>query len=798
MNKQSSFCDLIERLNAQLIIVIENDFKPLEDLQAILSKLIYLNSEDINNLLYEIRLNNDHFTGLINSFIKELSSVVSHDVHLNKLIGTGRVITALEILKDKNLEYDKLEIKGKEILEHLERAANSNESFYAILLKYGIARYPESYNPFFNELNNFIPRKSLRLFTSATPSEWDEINNEVIKNTSSDEFCLFIVDKKLGEDNDEGERFINQNIIDLKNRSDTNVISVLYTSIPKEKPLHNLNDYYTIEVYKKDPSSLEQITIGLGTCTYVHIFDRLKKIHSMAIDEAFQLALNRAENMKYLASMANEEGITPFEAVNRWFDIARKDSVAKGLLKKSSNLTQYHYILGLTQILSEEFFKTKIDNWDFETESKIQRLNTSEIYDYTVNQLHLPPAPGDIFEKNGEYYILMGQDCDFSVRKDKMERNAKMGELLKCSFDYKLLNEKITIGKDKIGINYFRNSNDEIGSLQVRFGKHVNADFNILDLCTFKADGNCSLNLTETLNNSIQKLLPEAWKLNYSKLQEFFNSLVQINNILTVQSKTVSSLSTYDLSVLNFTTNQNEINYSLKRVCRLKDEFRDVIIKNYWDHRGRIGVNTIAITDTETLYFSSLECGFLGQEKELIDINYNVMIQRSFNRERNKSLSNLPVIINLQDLKTKIPDLSVVEYNEIIIENSGITDNKSKISFKKCLDDNGLLKGISITYPYKILPSGRLLHSKENITLLEFIPEHNQLRDISKNSKIIFLDNQEEIYLFDDNGKPKKFSFSEISRGIYVPDFEVSVLLKENTISVEPRLYKFQVASTIE
>lgn len=801
MNTKSEFCTLIEQLNANLIVFIENDFELLKDFEAILSKLIYLNPQDLNKLLCELGLNNEHFPKLLDSFTKTFFEITSSDAGLKKLVSTGRITTALEINQDENPGYKELLLKGYEILRFLEESAQKKESFYDIFLKYGIARYHESYNQIFNELNKFIPRKSLRLYTSASPTEWDEINKEVIENTSFDEFCLFIVDKKLGGDNDEGERFIDDNIIvgQLTSKK-VNVISIIYTSYPVEKQIHDLKDYYTIEVNKKDASSLEQIAIGLGTCTYVHIFDRLKNLHSEAIEEAFQLAINRTENMKYLASMANEEGITPFEAVNRWFDIARKDSISKGLLRRKSNLTQYHYILGLTQVLSEKFLKSKIKKWDFETESQIQRLNTSEIYDYTINQLHLPPTPGDIFEKNGEYYILMGQDCDFSVRKDKIARNAKMAELLKCSFEHKLLNEKIAIEKDKLRINYFRNSNDEIGSLEIRLGNHVNADFNVLDLCTFKVDGSCFLNLSESLDRSIQSLLPEAWRLNYIKLQEFFSSLIQINDILISQSKDINSLSTYDISVLNFTKKYNEIDYSLKRVCRLKDEFRDVIVKNYWDHRGRIGINTIAITETETLAFSFLEYGFLGQKMNIIDIDYSILVQRSLNRELNKSFSNLPVIINLQYLKTKITDLAVVESNEIIIENSTKIDNKSKITFKKCLDDNGLLKGISIIYPYKVEPSGRLLHTKEKITLLEFFSsEHfSQIKEIDKNSKIAFLDNHEETDLFDAHGKPRIINFSELSRGIYVPVFGFSVFLREDTIFVEPGLSELQVASTTE
>ncbi|OBZ07566.1 hypothetical protein A8L34_25885 [Bacillus sp. FJAT-27264] len=800
MNTKSDFCTLIERLNANLIVIIENDFEPLMDLEDIFSKMIYLNPQDLTKLLYEIRLDTESFLTLLSNFKDTYFEVAAKDEVIKKLVGAGRIIAAFEAQKEENAEYDKLFTIGQEIIILLENAANEIVQFYDIFLKYGISRYHESYKQIFIELNKFTPRKSLRLYRSASPTEWDEINNEVLENTSSDEFCLFIVDKKLGDDNDEGMRFIDDNIMQEMKNSRVNIISIIYTSYPVERELNELNDYYTIEVNKKDTSSLKEITIGLGTCTYVHIFDRLKKLHSTAIDEAFHLALNRAGNMKYLASMADDEGITPFEAVNRWFDIARKDYVSKGLLKKTSKLTQYHYILGLTQVLSEEFLKSRTEKWDFETESQIQRLNTSEIYDYTINQLHLPPALGDIFEKNGEYFILMGQDCDLSVRKDKIARNAKMAELLKCSFEHELLSEKIILRKEKAGLNYFRNTNDEIGSLNIRFGNHVNADFHVLDLSTFKVDGSCYLNLKESLDKNIESLLPAAWKLNYLKLQEYFISLIQINNILALQSKNINSLSTYDISVLNFRESEGEIDYSLKRVCRLKDEFRDVIVKNYWDYRGRVGVNTIAVTDTETIMFPSLKCGYQGLELNVMEMEYYVLVQRSSNRNNNKSFSNLPVIINIQALKTKLIELNEIEEKEIMIESLSKMETKSKITFKKCIDENGLLTGIEIIYPYKVMPENRLLHTKEKVTLIEFFnkEQRTQLRTLSRKSKVLFLDNKEERSFFDENGRPRSLSFIEISRGICVPDFNFSVFLKEDTIYVESGLSLTEVAPTTE
>ena len=39
-----------------------------------------------------------------------------------------------------------------------------------------------------------------------------------------------------------------------------------------------------------------------------------------------------------------------------------------------------------------------------------------EQYDYYINEFLSPPMSGDIFYIKGEYYLLVGQECDLSIR----------------------------------------------------------------------------------------------------------------------------------------------------------------------------------------------------------------------------------------------------------------------------------------------------------------------------------------------------------------------------------------------
>lgn len=800
MTKKNDFSTLIEQLNASLIVFVENDFEPLIDFEAILSKLIFLPPVDIEDLLAELFSDGNEIQSFIESYSTFIKSVMTENHNLKKLIMKDRAVTALEISLEEHPEYTEMYNLGKRIISLLRYNANQNDSFFYTVLKYGIARHHESYNIIFSELDKMMPRKSIRFFTSATPTEWEQINAEVSKNLKDDEFCLFIVDKKLGEDNDEGEKFIDGNIISGKLRDrHKNIISIIYTSYQVEKQLHKINDYYTIEVNKRDPDALEQITIGLGTCAFVHIFDRLKNIHTEANNKAFEIAINRANNMKYLAKMAHEEGITPFEALNRWFDIAREDFISKELLKKSANLTQYHYILGLTQVLSETFFDSRASQWDFNSELEIQRLNTSEIFDYSINQLHLPPSPGDIFEKNGDFYILMGQDCDISIRRDKVTRKTQTAELLKCSFDNETISEKVLNDKDSLTINYFRNTNDEVGLLKVRFGNTTTADFSIIDLCAFNDEGKSMINIVEPLDSSILKVLPEAWKLNYLKLQDYLSNLVQIKELLNSHSKSIDVLSSYDLSVLTYNKDGDFIDYSINRVCRLKNEFRDLILRNYWNYKARVGLNTISVIDTETLTFSHLEYGHMGQEKKKLETEYSLLLQRTLNRDKNKSNSNFSVVINLHELKSKLPELSCIDSDEIIIEKKHIVESKSKIAFHKIINDDGSLKGISIIFPYRVSPSGRLIHNKDKFALFDFInPNGAEIKNLPKDTRLIFLNNNEEQDLFDSQGQLMRFEIPSLSRGIYIPIIDISVLLKGDTFYVESGLVALQIASTQE
>lgn len=135
MNTKSDFCTLIDQLNTKLIVFIENDFEPLTDFEAILSKLVYLNSKDLSKLFCELDLDrNEDFVQLFKHFKNHFveSTTINHSI--KKLAGAGRIVTALEISVDENPFYSELVQMGKSLIKTLELKAEDNEDFLILCL----------------------------------------------------------------------------------------------------------------------------------------------------------------------------------------------------------------------------------------------------------------------------------------------------------------------------------------------------------------------------------------------------------------------------------------------------------------------------------------------------------------------------------------------------------------------------------------------------------------------------------------------------------------------------------------
>ncbi|GIP22904.1 hypothetical protein [Paenibacillus sp. J22TS3] len=691
----SKFHSLVNYLNAELFVFIENEFEVRDKPEEILSWLILMPIQDKNLLVEELKIVDsvelsDEFNDMFNEFSK-----VEIDDTQYELINAGELELALEDSK-----YEFLLNKIKYLKEILEPIMEKNYELKPLFLKYGCGIYPLYCDDILSEITT--PRRSIRIYKSLP--EVKSFLEQVEERLTTSQFCVCIVDKAIDNEMEAGVNFV-RSLLEQRDKkrekghSVVNIASVIFTSNEEVSQPKSREDYFIIQTSKSEINSMAK---GLALCAYTEVFDKLKYIHQESIESATNVAWTRKENVRYLIEMANIEGITPFEAIQYWFKLNIENGISRKLIQgQADTQNQYKYVIGLTHFLNEEWIDIYEDA-HFELETEFQELNTFEIFDYTVNLQHLPPAPGDIFKINDTYRVLVGQDCDFIVRqKEKgILRNAKNADLLKATFEHNGSVDKITHGSNEIKINHFKNSDGRIGKLNISFNGQETSDFLLLDTCAFNQDGNCEILLNEDLREDVKRLLPSFWHDYYKTIQLKILKAKEVND----KVKDLELLKNNNKTIFDYQINGNKITFPFKRVCRIKKEFRDVILKFYWNYRGRSGINTIGNTIGQEINIPKFIYGTPGNfsEKENFGEFQTYQVKYSANQET-------IIVLNLQSCLRHIQFLRDIESEQIVIKDESYIDEKTNISFEKIKDDSGEIISLKIVRPLVVENTGNFI-----------------------------------------------------------------------------------------
>lgn len=591
---EDEFLNLIEKLRSYTIVIIENDFIPINNIEEVVSKYFQLNS--LNKAL--IKIHHKEEFNLLNEFELNFKSHFTTIGELEKsLLEAGKIKKLIEGKSDLNTKLN--ELKEKII----------DSSIYENFLNFGIFETDadENYNIFFKALDKIKDKIIINIFKNFDSYEenFTLIKNSIEKTNSN--FCLFIIDEVLGRDNLTGTQVEKIILDEFKENS----ISIIYSSNSSHKSNESLIEKGS------DPSLFEKINHKLYISAYQKILTKISESHKIGIQKALELSKKNTNNIINMLEKSKEEGITSFEAINNWFTLAKLYYQNKDLV------SDFKDTFSLVEFLN----KNLLDSNDLSTETikEVQELSSFEIFDYNINKKHLPPMSGDIFydEETNELYFLVGQACDLSIR-EKGKRKLKLAELIKIDFkdSYDMSKPKISHIQErnnKIRIQNLK-LNERFVEIEILINNHLLASFDVIDLCMFNEDGECSISLKEDLNNSISVLLPDSLKTYYSNLKDRFKKVMELEEDIIKTNKEI--LSDISISIFNFHNYDKGIDlveFKLKRICRVKDNFNSFINKIYFDHKGRIDLNTIK-TSNEKIEKINLNCIINGEEENKIII----------------------------------------------------------------------------------------------------------------------------------------------------------------------------------
>ncbi len=661
--REVSYKDLFNNMHCDLSIFFEDDFTfPTEfDINAILYRLVRMDVQTIlepmMNKLREIDLS---FASSIQEFIDEFQKWDNLIDNWDNVVKDD-IDNAISVIQAKSDDAFAAISSKREIEE-----PSDLEGVKSILRRFGaFCVIPPAYTNLFEEY--ILSDRTWKPFIVYSNYSAD-VNYEIKEMISclsnqSPVICCYIDNNLCGEN--KAEQIIN----DLENLNNEKAVHFIGAVVTSRDPFSKItNSIFIDSVLKNDLNS--QLKSALLRSVYHYLLHSLKEQYINSITDAFNKAGSHRNIALYLSEMAEIEGIGNYALFVEWI---------KGLTEyyssRCENIAKMIPIANLIERQSE--LDESVEG--LEDLSDLSDYNTFEAFDYRVNDYYLPVEPGDIFVTDtNEIYILVGQACDMAMSESRSRRNG-LCEMVKATFETDTDANKIAKDQKNMWINHFK-LGETYGKLKIDYQKRFFVENEILSLSSYHCDGSCKIG---TNDNKYNPLL-QGYQINYyDRLKAFFDSIVTLKENCPVASETILANESiaWICSLLDYTNENGQMIYPLKRVCRLKEKHLIYLYKLFLEYRGRIPFNTISLNRTITRQME------FRYSSDVYSYNVDIVLNRSTGEIK----STWPCIISnatVLDLLGKILPSATVkeERNNYVIEEKELSillSDGKKLKFTK-------------------------------------------------------------------------------------------------------------------
>lgn len=593
--------------NCDTIIFLEDDFTFENSKKSLFYGLTRLNCNSRERLYVELK---DAGADFLDE-LQEYSTIVGdyiESIDWENEIPRDDIEILFSIIENNDRENGIIGGKLRKIYANLD--VNEMVKFATILNQYGLGvQIPSYFEQIFNDYiyidNEWKKYKIYTNFNAKTKSSFVKDLNEYGQANKS---IICIIDNQLEEEQRASE--ILQEIEKVNENSRKNIVAAILSSKEKEEKISS--KVFAEHVSKNVPDGLQ---IALAKSAYSLLLVRLKSVYQKILAESFDDAIVNKDIAYYFAKMASNEGVTNYKVVTDWLNLLFQ-------YKLSVN-DEIFDIIRLTQMMD-------ILNDDIEYSCEMQKLNTFEAFDLNINRYYQLPTAGDIFiDKKGNYYVLVGQDCDLMISQSRNGNNA-VSELVKASVVSQKDIEKYEKNLEYMYVNNFRESDaEQPKGLEIKYSSRVYLDNTIIRLCCYNIDGKCKINLNRKLDLSIQDMVSPYLCDTYEKLQDYLKNIDELKQTVGEKMSAVleSEFSPRLTSVLQYEKDQDDyIEYPYRRIGRLKRSYMLYLYKLFLEYRGRHPFDCINLTRHASLTIPVLDSS--------IELPIEVIL--STNREDNR------------------------------------------------------------------------------------------------------------------------------------------------------------------
>ena len=562
--------DVFRSTNLKCVVSIDDDWNYHNTAEAILYDVYQLPTEDRIRLLTEIQeCDNDTFDVLKNA-ITEMDKVgfasegkAKYKIYM--YISDEESLNIIKAFLDTHVE--KIETISK-------RYGVGLKSTGVVSLKGTIASAKELGIP-------------IRIYTDFSAQDKVHFEKSVSALTANGGYVFCIIDDHMQKENraDEILKLIADNVAYQKT-----VGCVLVTSRDNsDKARYDSNIHVefiqkqTVTTQKAIDDFNLKLTIAYLKSLYRVMLANLQIAKKEAIDTVFDNLYKDVDTAVHISAMARIEGVTNFEMINKWIYSKERNEIEEQRIADIKN------IIALSNVLSNLQESTSIRD-----DENGNELYSNDSYDRTVNALHKMIDIGDVFEVNGSYFVLIGQECDLSLRSSG-ERKTEVLEFVAAHvYDSATEIIKNQFTYEQAIIANFPTDDGSLKYLTVDCGKRYYAKPEVFDICTYNSEGKSTINISTPLESNVRTLLSEGLINLYAEIQQHFQKYRQVKEKIGdvglfnsfVKTVGLSNEKNQVIGYDDFLLENDTVTYPVKRVCRLR-KHAQLLHRMYLNYRGR-------------------------------------------------------------------------------------------------------------------------------------------------------------------------------------------------------------------
>lgn len=565
---------LYKALNVGIFVFVEDDFGFAEEKRHVLNDFVRMNSKDRKTLLDNIPDSDDKkalvdFEGSISSWIEDIDW--------------------------KSAPSDDLEfcIKGRDEILALYNAVNEElwfgecrEFFY----RYGVGIIiPPLYEEFFSSvIRNEREFCRVRVYKNYVEETHGQILEDIKIQGGDNSVAVLVLDNMVGS-----ERKARQMISDLKSidfafykRTYATIFSTSHSEMGESV---TNNELYVGYAHKRD--GLKSVDRNLVYAAINILIQKYKEYYKTVVTKKCDLLSENPELVEYIYSMARDEGAPGCNILKEWLSFMMD--------YETENSIEFEDLVKLSVCI--DAYEAK-NNKKLSIPNQLINAAAAENYFNNVNKFYTVTSPGDIFFYKDQYYVLIGQDCDYMMG-DKRKRKTPICELLHAELISQSNYEKLADDSKCVYINNFKDEYGNMKVLKVNYSKRSFVSNEVLNLCCFNKQGESKIDYGAELSEDVVQMIQPYMVEYYSEIKAYFADIISIKQKIPTFFENQKKLYTVTplINIDDYQEDGTTLEYGIQRISHLKSVACLYLYKMFLEYRGRIPYTTINLTGYSAL-----------------------------------------------------------------------------------------------------------------------------------------------------------------------------------------------------